>query len=403
VPDALRTLRTPEEALAALRRLPAARRLLDVARPDDDAWLVGGAVRDLLLGREPRELDVAVVGPVDELAARLGDVVARHDRFGTVEVATEDGVRHDLARARTETYARPGALPEVTPAGSIDEDLPRRDVTVNAIALRLPDGALAEVPGARDDLAAGVLRVLHDRSFVDDPTRVWRLARYAARLGFAPDDATRALAAAADPFAISGPRHGAEIRLALGEPDPARAFEALQELNPRFLPPGFAPRPRGLDDALALLPAGGRADLVRLAASCAGVNLEHLLPWLTDTGFTSAERDVVGAGSRASTLGPLVAARTPSEIHRAAAGAPAEVVALAGGANARRWFDELRHVRLDIDGHDLVAAGVPAGPQIGQALRRALDAKLDGTLPEGLPPREAELAAALGERQEAPR
>jgi tRNA nucleotidyltransferase (CCA-adding enzyme) len=403
VSDPLHTLRTPEEALAALRELPAARRLLAVARPDDDAWLVGGAVRDLLLGRTPRELDVAVVGPVDDLAARLGTVVARHDRFGTLEVATEDGVRHDLARARTETYRRPGALPDVTPAGRIEDDLPRRDVTVNAIALRLPDGALAEVPGARDDLAAGVLRVLHDRSFVDDPTRVWRTARYAARLGFAPDAGTRALAAQADPFAISGARHGAELRLALGEPDPARAFEVLQGLNPRFLPPGFVPRPRGLDAALALLPEGGRADLVRLAACCAGVSLEHLLPWLSDTGFTSAERDIVGAGSRASTLGPLAAARTPSQIHRAAAGAPPEVVALAGGDNARRWFDELRHVRLQIDGHDLVEAGVPAGPAIGDALRRALDAKLDGALPAGVESREAELAAALAEPQEASR
>lgn len=403
MPDPLHTLRTPEEALAALRELPAARHLLAVVRAEDDAWLVGGAVRDLLLGREPRELDVAVVGPVDGLAARLGTVVARHDRFGTVEVATEDGVRHDLARARTETYRQPGALPDVTPAERIQDDLPRRDVTANAIALRLPDGGLAEVPGARGDLAAGVLRVLHDRSFVDDPTRVWRTARYAARLGFVPDDATRALAAAADPFAISGPRHGNELRLTLGEPDPARAFETLQALNPRFLPPGFVPRPRGLDDALALLPAGGRADLVRLAASCAGVSLEHLLPWLTDTGFTSAERDIVGAGSRASTIGPLSAARTPSEIHRAAAGAPPEVVALAGGDNARRWFDELRHVRLQIDGHDLVEAGVPAGPAIGDALRRALDAKLDGALPAGLEPREAELAVALGKTQESSR
>jgi tRNA nucleotidyltransferase (CCA-adding enzyme) len=395
VPEPLHTLRTPDETLAALRALPAAGRLLATVAPDDDAWLVGGAVRDLLLGRTPRELDVAVVGAPDDLAARLGTVVQRHERFGTLEVATDQGVRHDLARARRETYTRPGALPAVEPVGRIEDDLPRRDVSVNAIALRLPDGPLVEVPGARDDLASGLLRVLHDRSYVDDPTRVWRTARYAARLGFVVEPATRALAGAADPFAISGPRHGAELRLALGEPDPGAVFSVLQGLNRRFLPPGFEPAPRGLPDALALLPAGGRADLVRLAASCAGASLEHLLPWLTDMGFSSAEIDVVGAGSRAATLSPLTAARRPSEIHRAAAGAPPEVVALAGGPNAEAWFAGLRDVALTIDGHDLAAAGVPAGPEIGAALRRALEAKLDGRLDPSRDPREAEIAAAL--------
>jgi tRNA nucleotidyltransferase (CCA-adding enzyme) len=114
--------------------------------------------------------------------------------------------------------------------------------------------------------------------------------------------------------------------------------------------------------------------------------------WLDDLGFTAAERDVVAAGSRASTLAPLRAARTPAEIGRAARGAPPEVVALAGGPNARRWLGELRHVRLEITGADLLAAGVPEGPEVGRLLARALDRKLD----EGLSGRDAELAAALG-------
>lgn len=377
--------------------LPAAAALLDAVTPDDDAWLVGGAVRDLLLGRAPRELDVVVVGPVDALAARLGEVVARHERFGTATVRTTEGTLVDLARARVETYAHPGALPDVVPAPEVDGDLRRRDLSVNAIALRLSDGAVVEVPGAREDLAAGVLRVLHDRSFVDDPTRVWRTARYAARLGFAVDRHTAELAAAADPFAISGARHGNELRLALGEPDPGTVFRKLLALNPRFLPPGFDPEPAALPAALALLPPEGRADLVRMAASTAGVDLGHLLPWVADTGWTGAEADVIGAGSRASTASPLHHAATPSEIHRAAAGAPVELVALAGGENARRWIDELRHVGLEIGGHDLLATGIPAGPGIGAGLRRALQAKLDGRLDPALPVRDAELAVATAD------
>lgn len=387
----------PADAWSALRRSPVARPLVDVTGADDDVWVVGGAVRDLLLGITPRELDLVVPGPVDGLAQRLGPVVARHERFGTVTVEPSPGVRYDIARARRETYAAPGALPDVEPVDTIEQDLVRRDVTINAMALRVADGGFVAHPGAREDLAAGVLRVLHPQSFRDDPTRVWRVGRYAARLRGTVEPATAGWAADADPTTISGARHGAELRLALAEPDPAAALTTVQRLNPRFLPAGFDPDPRGVDAALALLPTGGRRDLVRLAACCGGVALPELQAWLEALELTSAERTIVGAGSRASTLAPLRAARTPAEIRRAAAGAPDEIVALAGGPNAARWFDAIRHVRLEITGHDLRAAGIDGGPDLGRRLDRALDAKLDGELDPALPVREAELAAALAD------
>ena len=378
-------MREPQQALEVLGASACGARLLEVLRDGPRAALVGGAVRDLLLGREPRELDVVVEGDAGALAARLGEVVAAHERFGTA-TAHHEGCAFDVARARTEAYARPGALPDVEPA-TIEADLGRRDVSVNALAL-LPDGTLLGDPA---DLRAGVLRVLHDRSFEDDPTRLWRVARYAARLGFTVDPRTRELAAAADPSTVTGPRLGAEVRLALGEPDPGAAFAAAQALNPRLLPPGFAPRPAGLPDALALLPAEGRRDLVVLAACCGGVDARTLLAWLDEQGFPAAERDLVAAASRASTLAPLRRARDPVAIARAARGVPVEAVALAGGEGARRWLDELRHVRLAIDGHDLLAAGVPAGPEVGRALERALEAKLAGRAAT----RDDELRAAL--------
>jgi tRNA nucleotidyltransferase (CCA-adding enzyme) len=108
-------------------------------------------------------------------------------------------------------------------------------------------------------------------------------------------------------------------------------------------------------------------------------------------GFTAAERDTVAAASRYSTGAPLRDAHTPSEIARAARGAPLEAVALVGGENAKRWIDDLRHVRLEISGDDLLAAGVPQGPEIGERLRRALDRKLDGEIAG----RDQELHAAL--------
>jgi tRNA nucleotidyltransferase (CCA-adding enzyme) len=383
-------MRSSQAALEALRADPCGARLLGAFGPADGVHLVGGAVRDLLLERAPRELDLVVEGDVDAAAERLGGEVTAHDRFGTALVRSE-GCAFDLVRARAESYARPGALPDVR-LGTLDEDLRRRDVTINAIALSL-DGTLRAVDRALDDLRDGLLRVLHDASFIDDPTRVWRVARYAARLGFAVQERTRALAAAADPSTVSGDRLGAELRLALREPDPPAVFETLRSLNAAYLPEGFEPRPRALAAALELLPADGRVDLLTLAACTAGMDAVALLRWLDEMGFTAPERDLVAAASRFVTGAPLRAAATNAEIARAARGAPVEAVALAGGNNARRWLDELRHVRLEIDGRDLLAAGVPEGPEVGARLQRALDRKLDGEVSG----REEELAAALAD------
>jgi tRNA nucleotidyltransferase (CCA-adding enzyme) len=386
-------MRTPAAALERLPELPGGAAVASLLAADPGAWLVGGAVRDLLLGRAPRELDVVLEdGSPAAVAAGLGEVEVeqQHERFGTATARTPDGGRVDLVRARRESYPGPGALPDVEP-GTLDEDLARRDVSVNAIALR-PGGERREVPGASADLEAGVLRVLHPRSFADDPTRLWRVARYAARLGFAPDAATADLAAAADPTTASGPRHGNELRKALAEPDPLAALAAAQRLQPRLLPERFSVAPPGLEESLALLPAGeGDPRLVILAACTGATDLPALLRWLDALAFPASERDIVAAGSRAAMLAPLRVARTPSQIARAARGAPIELVALARGENARRWLQELRHVGLDITGHDLLAAGVPAGPQLGSRLARALDARLDGLAPG----REEQLAVAL--------
>jgi len=379
------------DPLAQLPDLPGGTAVAGLLAADPGAWLVGGAVRDLLLGRTPRELDVVLEdGDPAAVAARLGEVEEAHERFGTATARTPDGGRIDLVRARRESYPRPGALPEVAP-GTLAEDLARRDVSVNAIALR-PGGERREVPGAGADLDAGVLRVLHRGSFTDDPTRLWRVGRYAARLGFAVDPETRRLAARVDPRTASGPRHGNEVRLALGEPDPLAALALARDLHPRLLPDGFSTEPPDLAAALGLLPPGeGDPRLVTLAAATGAVDLPRLLRWLDALAFTSTERDIIAAGSRPAMLAPLRVARTPAQIARAARGAPVELVALAGGEGARRWLDELRHVRLDITGHDLLEAGVPPGPEVGERLARALDARLDGLAPT----REEQLAVAL--------
>lgn len=385
-------MRTADQALSALARRPDGARVLDALRAVSGGRIVGGAARDALLGRDPRELDVVTAGDLDALLTALGGtVLERHERFGTATVDLGMGAPVDVVCARAESYAAPGALPDVRP-GTLEEDLARRDVTVNALALD-PDGGLHGAAGAVDDLEAGLLRVLHDASFSDDPTRLWRVARYAARLGFTVEAHTRRLAAAADPSTVSGVRHGNELRLALREPDPRATLRATMELAPALLVAGFDPDPPKLDGALDLLAEvpDGRADLVTLAACCGGVDAATLVAWLADLEFTAHERDLVAAGSRACTHAPLHAARANSEVARAARGVAPEVVALAGGENARRWLTHLRHVHLEIDGRDLIAAGVPEGPDVGLRLARALDRKLD----DGIAGPEAELAAAL--------
>jgi tRNA nucleotidyltransferase (CCA-adding enzyme) len=376
-----------------LRELPCGRRLLEAAAGMDGVHLVGGAVRDLLLGRRPRELDVVVEGDVGALAARLGaaaDHVA-HDRFGTATVRCRD-CRWDLAAARAETYAQPGALPDVRGAG-IAQDLQRRDVTVNALALDLSSGALRAVEHAHEDLRAGRLRVLHDASFSDDPTRLWRIARYAARLGFELEPHTAALAEQAVGggalATVSGARIGSELRLALTEPDPVAALESAVALG---IAPWLAPDRALAERALELLPAGeGRRDLLVLAASLASPDDDALL---ADLQFTAPERAIVRACLTTPALD--AAPRAPSQLARALRGVPVEAVALAGARGAaqpaRRWLDDLRHVGLQITGADLLAAGLAEGPDIGQRLQAALDLRLDGALGDG---RDAELRAAL--------
>jgi tRNA nucleotidyltransferase (CCA-adding enzyme) len=378
-----------------LRAVPAAAPLADVL---PHAWVVGGAVRDLLLGRPVVDLDLVIegdaVGAARLLAEALDGALTVHERFGTATVAA-DGHVYDLATARAESYARPGALPDVRP-GTLEEDLARRDFTVNAIAVSL-DGRVAAVPRAFEDLDARVLRVLHDASFRDDPTRLLRLVRYATRLGFAVEPATDALARAALAdgalATVTSTRVGSELRLLLREPS---AVEALAWI---------AGWPLGVDlefdralaeQALALLPPDGRADLLLLGSAVRSVRPVALSAWLDGLGFAARDRDTVVACARAEGVERgLSAASRPSEIAAAVRGAPVEAVALAGALGAESaahaWLSALRHVRLEIDGADLLAAGLPQGEAVGRALAAALTARLDGKAPD----RDAQLAAAL--------
>jgi tRNA nucleotidyltransferase (CCA-adding enzyme) len=387
------------ELLKLMARAPGAPAVLEALGAEPAVHVVGGAVRDALLGAVPRELDVVVEGdaaPVARRAAeRLGGDVVIHERFGTATVRSQ-AVTFDVVSARTETYAHPGALPDVTPGASIEQDLARRDFTVNAIALRLADGALIEWPGAREDLGAGVLRVLHERSFEDDPTRLLRMARYGARLGFEPDPETDALAAAATVETVSGGRLGAELRLLLREPQPA-ALCALERfaLGRAVVHPSFHADAGRIERVRALCPPDARADLAALASTLTNADASSLRGALDQLEFDAGSRGIVLRAAGAATLAAeLRAAGDDAALWRAARRAPPEAVAVAGALGAeeaaRRWLGDVRHRRLAITGDDFVAAGL-TGPAVGDALEAAQLAALVGEAPGA----EEQLAAGL--------
>lgn len=371
-----------------------------LAASGTDVYLVGGTVRDLMLGRPFLDVDLAVDGDAGALASTLtaalataiGEPFAAETRFGTVSIEL-GGHRYDLARTRGESYRQPGALPDVEEAG-IDDDLGRRDFTVNAIALGLAGrraGELLSPPGALEDLAARRLAVLHDRSFIDDPTRLFRLARYAARLGFEPTPRTRELATSAISAhaldAISGTRIGNELRLLATESDPVAAFEAVADLGlPWRLDADLARR------SLQVLPDDGHSERLVLALALNDAECEAL----DAMGFTTEERRAILEGGQAPALARrLAGASSNSEIARTVGTSGIETVALASSQGAPSqsltWLQDLRHRNVEITGHDLIQAGIPEGPNLGRALQAARDAMLDGQAPD----RDSQLAVAL--------
>jgi tRNA nucleotidyltransferase (CCA-adding enzyme) len=400
-----------------VRRLPGMERLLPALEGLPPTYLVGGAVRDLLRGADAVDLDLAVEGDARSvgraLADRLEGAAREHERFGTATVRARELV-FDLATTRRETYQEPGALPRVE-AASLDEDLGRRDFAINAMAVGLTGddlGHLYDPWGGIADLEEGVVRVLHDGSFIDDPTRLLRAVRYEVRLGFRMDrrteDLARSAAAGGALRTVSGARVRDELMDLLGEPEAPTGVERVHELGlDRALHPALDAEPElAASASLGAVAIGADRGLATLAALCSAAP-QRLDAWLSDLHLTSEERDAV---ARAARVAPRLAAELrerehqPSELRALLGREPLLSLALALAMRAPsepilRWVTELRSVRLEITGDDLLAAGVPEGPALGRALDETLDRKLDGFVSG----REEELEAALAVAREAAR
>ena len=424
VPDAEATAAV-RERFHEIERLQAVLPAISaVAASYEGVYLVGGAVRDVLLGEQSLDLDVMVEGDAialaRDLARALNGRCHPHEKFQTAVVKATDSegheIRVDLATARTEFYGAPGALPEVE-RSTLRHDLARRDFTINAMAtsLRPNDlGATYDFFGGFRDLRRGTVRVLHNLSFVEDPTRLLRAIRYEARLGFRMDAHTLSLARGCIDMRLVGDLSSARLRDELldllAEPHVYAALDRMAELGlDRALHSlvdarGAATCVKQCEEVMQGPLAAARKPLVRLACLCAGMAGHEVYEWLDRLKIRRRDQDVVAA---AVTLAPQIAGRLagaepppPSEVHGLLEGQPLEVLVMAivRAADPQRvaerlhsYLGQVRGVRLEITGDDLRAAGVPESPRIGAVLKETLALKLDGFV-NG---RDEELSTAL--------
>jgi tRNA nucleotidyltransferase (CCA-adding enzyme) len=391
------------------------------------AYLVGGLVRDLLLGRANRDLDVVVVGDAAalavELARQLGAEAQVHKAFGTATLFLDD-MQLDLAMARRESYRSPGALPRVEPSG-LQDDLLRRDFTVNCLAIALgPDryGGLIDPCAAREDLRRRRIRVLHGLSFIEDPTRIFRALRLARRLRFELGPQTSRLVRVAIGHSmlelLSATRLRRELDYSMEEGELAAAVRSLQAyrlwdaIDPALRPGrGSAAKLERLDRLTRIHQPARHADrpprwvaaltlllLDRTAAQRRRV-AERLRPdrrsrtlLLDSPREVSALRRVLEARGKHDPAALTLSCHRVS--HLAVMLTAATTRSRRVQAMLRSYLEEWNRVRADLTGRDLIAAGIPEGPAVARGLERALRAKLRGDAPDRTSQLEIALKAA---------
>jgi len=362
-------------------------------------YLVGGVVRDLLLGKANFDLDLVLEGDAINLAQQLHQPEAMklttHPHFGTAKLQW-DRWSVDLTSARSETYPKPGALPRVKP-GSIESDLFRRDFTINAMAVSLnPDryGELVDLYRGRDDLEHKLIRILHEKSFVDDATRIWRALRYEQRLDFQLEADTMKLLQRDIPRldTISGDRIRYELECIFKEELPEKVLRRAGELG---VLAKLQPSLKG---------DGGLAEKFKKARQISSPDLPSIALYLSLWFHHLNSAEIEGLISHLR-LPKRVAQPLSDTIKlKAKLGSladpglkPSRVYSLLHGyspiALSANWLaaesptpcrhlklfqDKLRYVKPALTGNDLIKMGLPPGPKIKTILDRLHEARLDG-------------------------
>lgn len=371
-------------------------------------YLVGGFVRDLLLGIPASDFDLVVEGDAvalaKELAARYGGRVTAHVRFGTAQWFLPDSDHHslDFISTRSETYKHPAALPTVK-TGKLSDDLARRDFTINTLALRIDGehwGELLDARGALEDLKRGLIRVLHPQSFINDPTRLFRAVRYEQRYGFQISPETSILIPQARPWidSLSAERLRHELDLILEEEKAVAMLARLAELD--LLQP-VHPALTWNDTRRGRFDEGFSRVKERYIKTIPASTGRGFLGWhFWLMGVTANE--IQGIERRlhfhANLLGSLLAASAlfnempslvglkPSQWVRRLEDLPVTAVyavflTISGGKerqNLRNYLEKWRHVKPKTNGHDLKKLGLLPGPRYQKVLQRLREAWLDG-------------------------
>ena len=383
--------RLPPEGFAFVQRLTE-----EAKAAKAPVYLVGGVVRDLFLDRPVLDVDFAVEGDAHALARRLAERLrgraVTHDQFGTATVHL-DGRSFDLAMTRTERYAHPGDLPTVSP-GSLRDDLNRRDFTINAMAVSLNEGSFGQVIDpldGRDDLKGGKIRILHDDSFVDDPTRSYRACRYAARFDFAIEKRTFKLLVEGTKLvpAISGDRLRHEVERTLQEAEPEKAFDLLRETwalqsihyglrwDEKLFRWFERSRKMGLAASnvyLALLVLRLKPETVESVAERLNLTAAQAAAMRDGRRLWNAVAPFEDAAMRSSRVVALLSEYSADAIAACRVATQVPIIE----THLRRYQDELRHVQPELNGDDVLSLGVPRGPGVGRVLRALRDARLDG-------------------------
>ena len=369
------------------------------ANQEQKLYLVGGAVRDLLLEQSNFDLDLVVEGDAINLAQQLiqpkQGKITTHPRFGTAKLQWGKW-SVDLATARSETYAKPGALPSVEPS-SIDSDLFRRDFTINAMAICLtPDhyGELIDLHGGRDDLEHGLIRILHKKSFIDDATRIWRGLRYEQRLDFQLEKNTLKLLKRNIPMldTISGDRIRYELECILKEKFPEKILRRAEELgvlvklHPSLRGDGWLTgrfrQARQLSSP-DLPPVG--LYLALLAYPLTNEENKQLMSYLRLTKSQAQTlRDTNSLKDKLESLADpeLTPSNIYSLLHDYSAPAIMANESASDSPIARRhlrlFLDNLRYIKPILTGDDLLKMGIAPGPHLKEILQLLHDARLDG-------------------------
>jgi len=375
-------------------------------------YLVGGFVRDLILAKPNFDIDIVTEGE----AIKLAKILARqfkatlklHPRFKTARLDLEDRLKLDLASARTEIYTHPAALPKVR-LSSLQDDLYRRDFTINALALGLNQDNFAKLIdffNAEQDLRQKRIRVLHDLSFIDDPTRILRAVRFEQRFDFKIDKDTERLMRTAVNFKmlerLSKSRLAKELILLLSEPHPVKVVSRMNQLcKLKFIHPKIRfnqDTEKSLKAAQAMLYKSNRFSIkpeswiVYFLILIDGIGLQICQTMCKNFGFKKKVRECVvaskmqikGAAKRISRFKNI----QPSQVYRILKPLPIEVIIFLWTKSRHRKTKELytkflikyANIKLKITGDDLKKLSLPAGPVFKKVLDNTLYAKIDGLI-----------------------